>query len=330
MILYGLRPGRQYEVDLTIEQGEDSLRRDFVTLDDSVSPAAQSEPELEETHADVSISSTDIVPSRDLTPPVTPESASPPRRITIEEERARLQLAKTSVSQEHESLSAQLKMARKESQKTENTTRAEIEALKKAAEKQVITDQRAKQRVLALQEAVKQTLSATVEVEAQAQEVEESLPRVRGEESTVEAEHTQVQDLLNQKEAEIDQALRADKKRIADLQSELTTATNRAEKLAAKRDKLSKETIPDLEKQLAEVRKEIEEAELENERLSQILIPEDTGAPSDVRNVLQQGANGRTGPRRSGPPAFGVPQPAPQFSPINAGAVPFYPSRQPG
>ena len=35
MILYGLRPGRQYEVELTIEQEEDSLRRDFVTLEDS-------------------------------------------------------------------------------------------------------------------------------------------------------------------------------------------------------------------------------------------------------------------------------------------------------
>ena len=221
-------------------------------------------------------------------------------------------------------------MARKESQKTENAMRAELDTLKRATEKQVAPDQRAKQRVLALQEAVKQTLSATVDVEAQAQEAEESLPRVRDEEATVETENAKVQELLSQKEAEIDQALRADKRRIGDLQSELATVTNRTEKLAAKRDKLSKEAIPDFERQLAEVRKEIEEAEVENERLSRFLIPENAGVNSEVRNVLRQGANGRTGPRRSGPPAFGATQPAPPFSQINAAAVPFYPLRQPG
>ena len=33
IILHGLRPGRQYEVELTLEQEESALKKDFATLD---------------------------------------------------------------------------------------------------------------------------------------------------------------------------------------------------------------------------------------------------------------------------------------------------------
>ncbi|KAG8797633.1 hypothetical protein FRC17_007691, partial [Serendipita sp. 399] len=83
MILYGLRPGRQYEVEFTIEQEESPLRKDIVTLDadtgseEPLDDVEVPEEEEEEVPVDLSSSTSDNGPSRDLTPPMTPEPSSP-------------------------------------------------------------------------------------------------------------------------------------------------------------------------------------------------------------------------------------------------------------
>jgi chromosome segregation ATPase len=161
-----------------------------------------------------------------------------------------------------ESLNAQLKLARRESQRSDAAIRAEIEAIKRTAEKQSVADQRAKQKVLALQETVKQTIAATGELEADARAVEGDLPRVRQEEAVVEVEFATVRETADKKEAEAEEALRVDKKRISDAQAELASVNNRLEKLQAKKGKLEVETLPELEQQLAEIRQQIEALEI--------------------------------------------------------------------
>lgn len=228
-------------------------------------------------------------PSRELTPPMTPDSSSPPKTNTVEDQVAQYQQTMLSISQEHESLMAQLKMARKESQRVENSVRAEIEALKKSAEKQSIPDQRARQRVLALQEAVKQTQSATADLEAQTSQIQEEVPRLRQEEAAVAAEHGALREIANKKNAEVENAIRVDKKRMSELQSEVTTLSNRIDKLTTKRDKLANDTVPDLERQLAEIRKEIEAVEAEKEQLARFQISEESmPSPTGYRNPLRQ------------------------------------------
>jgi hypothetical protein len=300
----------------------------------------EEEPEAADASVDSEPASPEIASSKELTPPVTPESSPPPRNITIEERTAHLQLTKASISQEHDSLTTQLKMARKESQRAENATRAEIEALKKAAEKQLANDQRAKQKILALQQAIKQTLSASVDLEQQAKDLEGTLPALREEERLIEEEHANVQGISREKEAEVDQSIRADKKRISDLQSELSTMSNRVDKLSAKKDKLANETIPDLEQQLADMRREMEEAEAEKEQLSRMPFGEDPLAAlaafrsARQMTIMRQGMNigmGRNGPN-PGPFVGAAPGPGlgtGSFSAINAGAPPFYPRQQP-
>jgi hypothetical protein len=222
-------------------------------------------------------------------------------------------------------------MERKESQRAENATRAEIESLKKATEKQAATDQRAKQKVLALQEAVKQTLSAAADIEAQALSIKSELPKLREEEAVVEAEHAAVTEAANQKDAEVDQALRTDKKRTSDLLSELSGLSNRVEKLTARRDKLLNETIPDFEQQLADIRREIEEAEIEKEQYSNYPPTEDPllSPLAGFRNPMRPTPNARLiVPRRTAP--FAPPHVPQTFSQVNAAAPPFYPNRQPG
>ena len=200
-------------------------------------------------------------PSPEPSPPITPDSPSMPRPISVEERAAQLRLTHTSLEQEMESLNAQLKLARRESQRSDAAIRAEIEAIKRTAEKQSVADQRAKQKVLALQEAVKQTIAATGELEAESRAVEGDLPRVRQEEAVVEVEFATVRESADKKEAEAEEALRADKKRISDAQAELASVTNRLEKLQAKKGKLEAEMLPELEQQLTEVRQLIEALE---------------------------------------------------------------------
>lgn len=270
-------------------------------------------------------------PSRDLTPPVTPDSVSPPRQITVEDRTAQLRATITSVSQEHDSLATQLKMARRESQRSEAAIRAEIEALKRAAEKQAVSDQRAKQKVLALQEAVKQSHSATTDIEAQARALENDLPRVRQEEALIEVEYADVREAAAKKEAEVEQAVRADKKKIAEVQAELGGLSNRLDKVTAKRDKLSTETIPELEQQLAEIQRDIEQIEAQKEDARYALS-------SISENALgsQAGYNNYRGPLRQAiiqRPAHRTTasgnQPRSSYPPINASAAPFYPRGQP-
>jgi hypothetical protein len=220
-------------------------------------------------------------------------------------------------------------MARKESQRAENSTRAEIETLKKATEKQQLNDQRAKQKVLALQEAIKQTISATADIEAQASSLEADLPRLRQEEAVLELEHSKLTETATQKEAEIEQTIRTDKKKVADLQVELTSATNRLDKLTAKRDKLVNETIPDFEQQLEQIRKEIEEAEAERDHLAKLSLPEEAMMPSGFRNATRPVQGPWQGPRLSGGGQFPPNSHTTPYPPINANAPPFYP-RQPG
>jgi hypothetical protein len=270
--------------------------------------------------------SPEIVPSRELTPPITPESSSPPQSIAIEERAAHLRLRKSSFDAQIRDLDSQLKLERKESQRAENATRAEIESLKKATEKQAATDQRAKQKVLALQEAAKQTLSATADIEAQALSIQSELPRLRKEEAVVEAEHAVVTEAANLKDAEVEQALRTDKKRMSDLQSELSGLSNRVEKLTMKRDKLLNETVPDLEQQLADIRREMEEAEIEKEQYSHYSLTEDPllSPLTGFRNPIRPVANTRLMPPRRTAPFAGPPAPQ-TFSQISAAAAPFYP-----
>jgi len=285
----------------------------------------------DESVPDLPSPSPEIIPSRELTPPITPESSSPPQSVTIEERAAHLRLRKSSLDAQIKELDAQLKLERKESQRAENATRAEIESLKKATEKQAVTDQRAKQRVLALQEAVKQTLSATTEIEAQALSIQSELPELRQKEAEVEAEHAAVTEAANQKDAEVEQALRTDKKRMSDLQSELSVLSNRIEKLTAKRDKLSNETVPELEQHLADIQREIEEAENERDQYSHYSISDDPmlSTLASFRSPLRPVSNARAIPPRRTVPfvANHLPQ---GFSQINAAAPPFYPNRQPG
>jgi len=298
-------------------------------------PSDESEEEPVPPVLSASIQSHEGSPSPEPSPPITPDSPSMPRPVSVEERAAQLRLNHTSLVQETESLNAQLKLARRESQRSDAALRAEIEAIKRTAEKQSVADQRAKQKVLALQEAVKQINAATGELEAEARAVEGDLPRVRQEEAVVEVEYATVRESADKKEAEAEEAIRADKKRISDAQAELASVTNRLEKLQAKKGKLESETLPELEQQLAEILQQIEG--LETSQWEPTPAPSMPDSLSAVGSTLRSSAEPYYPPRylqlstaipsgqRQPPPAISFPPRLP-YPPAGSSAAPRTPT----
>ena len=113
-------------------------------------------------------------------------SHSPP--FTLEDRRLQLTKALSQLNAEHSSLTTALKTARRESQKADAALRAEIDALKRAADRHAAGESRARKKVLALQEAVKQTLAAARDIEALVRDVEAALPGLEERKMEVERE----------------------------------------------------------------------------------------------------------------------------------------------
>ncbi|KAI5119373.1 hypothetical protein M0805_001049 [Coniferiporia weirii] len=286
IVLYGLMPGRQYDVELGIVfgDGEEVLHSRMVTQ-----PQQQGQPAA--TATDVADSSADSTSS---TAPTVSATMPLPRSITLDEYATQLRAQLAHLSAERESVSAQIKASRREAHKGDAVRRNEIEALKRAAEKHAAAEMRGKQKVRALQEAAKQAGAAAREAEESSREVSASLPALRAREKEVTEQHKGVVKEAERMKEEADEALRADKKSTSDLQTELAALTTRLEKLQAKRERLSGDTLPELESQLARLIREVE------------LVERDAGAFEVIDNGpvafdlgARAGAVGHVGMQRS-------------------------------
>jgi myosin heavy subunit len=191
------------------------------------------------------------------------QSASPPPAFTLEDRIHQLNHTLSMLQAERESLSGSLKGARKDAQKADASVRAEIDSLKRASDKYASVEHRARQKVLALQEAVKQTMAATAETHARVLETEASLPLVKKQKDEVEEEYK----LLKEKEenilAEKIEVEKKKRKQIEVMQSELAGLGIKLEKLYSKQEKLTSGTIPDLEEELKRIGAKIEKVEKE-------------------------------------------------------------------
>ncbi|KAH7345678.1 hypothetical protein B0J17DRAFT_640771 [Rhizoctonia solani] len=268
VILYGLMPSKQYEIELSVVAGE-SIKGNLRTedeingFDESTTRAPPAVTQLNTTPQTQTVTPADTPPSS----PSSSGSSSPqPRQITVEERASQLRHMHAMLSQEHDQLTGQLKTARRDAQRADAALRSEIEALKKAVEKNAAGEQRAKQKILALQEAVKQALAAAVEADNEVKELERALPGLETQRDEAEKDHARANEAAERSAMETKSALDQDRKRTAEAEAELTALTSKVEKMTAKRDKLATENIPELEREIASIRAEIEEIEKEKER----------------------------------------------------------------
>ena len=190
-----------------------------------------------------------------------------PAPLTLEVRRHQLTHELTALNNEHAQLTAALKAARKEAQKADAGLRAEIDALKRAADRGAAGEQRAKQKVLALREARKQTEAAAEAIEEARKEVEAALPGLEQRVHEVDEELGRVRLRAAEKRREREEAEALEKRRREGWAAEMSALGRTLEKLNVRREKLEGAsdgtigTIGELEEKLRRLEEERERIE---------------------------------------------------------------------
>ena len=192
-------------------------------------------------------------PSR--TVPGTPPNATP--QITLEDRLSQLQHTLSAVNSERETLLSSLKSARREAQKADSALRSEIDTLKRTSERNGAAELKGKQKVLALQEAVKRAQNATKETEELSAEIEANMPELNEKKQKKEDEHSKIKSEADKARKEREDVEEKERKRLDLMKAELAGLTHKLEKLGGKREKLESMVIPDLEEKLKDMEKEI-------------------------------------------------------------------------
>lgn len=272
IIIYGLMPGRQYDIELGVAPGDEGIRGQVTTERNARECDAAyhcewlltvrwcADPELEEPDGESSQGEDDsestLAGSTTSSPSATP--APLPLPLTAEQRAAQLQQTLSALADEQMELANTLKTSRRDAQKADAALRAEIEVLKRASEKQAAAEARARQKILALQEAAKQAAAASSDAANETRELERTLPALQAQVREREAEHARVKVDAGAARMERESEAVAGRKREEAARAELTGLGNKLDKLCAKRDKLESGTITDLEEQLRALQEEIE------------------------------------------------------------------------
>lgn len=197
-------------------------------------------------------------------PPTPPTTNVPPNQgftpLTLEDRLNQLQHTLTLITSERDTLTVSLKSARRDAQKADAALRSEIEILKRASEKHTAAEHRARQKVLALQEAVKRAQTATREMEEMVKEVEGGLPALKEKRAEKEQAYVKVKEDADRARKEREREGEKERKRVEMMKGELAGLGNKMEKLNGKKEKLE-DGVMDLEEQLREIEKEIESVE---------------------------------------------------------------------
>ncbi|KAI0305329.1 hypothetical protein B0F90DRAFT_1188195 [Multifurca ochricompacta] len=243
IIIYGLMPGRHYDIELGVIPGGEKLQGQIVTesvASDNVRSNSDGTPQLNgfsstASHALVIDHSSPSPPSPP--PPLTPSGPSYSSQ-TYEDYLATLQLSLSHLQAEHETLSNSLRSARRDSQKAQASQRTEIASLKRAAQKHSAGDTRMKQKVRALEEAVKQATKCREDVEAEYAILETT--RIEQEAELSDASHRfeEARDRAEEWRTRREKAEEEASNKLQGAKAELAAVEARLEKLRAKREKL--------------------------------------------------------------------------------------------
>ncbi|KAI0084721.1 hypothetical protein BDY19DRAFT_517456 [Irpex rosettiformis] len=274
IILFGLMPGRQYDVELGIVPNDKIMRGQITTSDNLPNPSERgfdssqdvSTDDLPEQSFSSAVTSltvdTSLTPSSHLEDSDNDTPSSPPS-FSLEDRRLQLSHTLSLLQAEHATLTGTLKSARREAQKSDASLRAEIEALKRASERSAPAELRARQKARALQEAARQALAAAEQVQTQVEELEESLPGLLQRKAVLEREWKVVEKEANKVRVRREEAEAREKKRTEAKQSELAGLSGRLDRLTVKREKLDAPAgiISDLEERLRRLEEEREKIE---------------------------------------------------------------------
>jgi hypothetical protein len=263
IIIYGLMPGRPYDIELGLIPGDEKLKHQIITENTCAYPVSvlisidthssiANDQAISDSESSSGIPPVGAFPSTTSNTPAVDPSPSPPSPSppptpsggesyssqTFEEYLASLQLSLSHLQAEHETLSNTLKSARRDSQRGQAAQRAEISSLKRAAQRHSAGDTRMKQKARALEEAVKQAVKCREDVETEYAVLEAA--RVEQEAELADAsrrfEATRVR--AEEWRARREKAEEEAGSRLQGARAELAAIEARLEKLRAKRERL--------------------------------------------------------------------------------------------
>lgn len=192
-------------------------------------------------------------------------SSEPPAAASTSDSAAQaLSQAVSAASAERDELQAMLKRVRRDAQKAEAALQAETDALRRAMDKTAATDQRSRQKVLALQEQVKQAYAAAADAEQEREAVLASLPPLERDQKEIETALAEASIERDTAVSKRDAALEADRKVIDALDNELAHIVARLEKQLSKKERVDKEN-DELRRKLEDVASARGEVERRNE-----------------------------------------------------------------
>ncbi|KIJ14588.1 hypothetical protein PAXINDRAFT_12689 [Paxillus involutus ATCC 200175] len=257
IVIYGLHPGRQYDIDLALVSGG-TMRKQVITeeaesttLDNerSEDPNAIAAPEaITLTQSTSTINESSPIPTPSPTP--TPED----RLRTLSHQL-------NALHSEQAALQAALKSSRRDANKSSTALRTDIDVLKRASEKAAIAEGKARQRVRNLEDAVRRAHEVRVELEKATGLDEQELPGLKEKQLEAEEVLRKVKAEADEVRAEREKREEEARKRKESMKGECATLNQKLERLGVKKDKLENSVISDLEAQLAEIEREIEATE---------------------------------------------------------------------
>ncbi|KIK70224.1 hypothetical protein GYMLUDRAFT_236638 [Collybiopsis luxurians FD-317 M1] len=349
IIVYGLMPGRQYEIVLELVQGgQTNSIRQQVTTEETETRDASHPSDIDSANKTAASSSSNsetngtVTSTRPTTPDNSgniPQSTSSPgygfAPLTLEDRITQLQHTLSVLNSEQTSLNATIKTSRRDAQKADANLRSEIDGLKRASERYLSSEQRSKQKVLALQEAVKRSQAMTKEMEDSLEEANNELPGLSERKKGKEAEYEKVKDEATKVRQEKDEEEDQERKRVETMKSEMNSLVKQLEKLETKKEKLESVVIKELEEQLESIEQEMETLEKGEEALSNgsngayaqpptspsigpTWTPPSRISEDELAKSLTQGTMGRPLPTSVSPPSVQRPR-----GPIHPNSTPL-------
>jgi len=279
VVLYGLFPGRRYDVEVGIVRGQ----RDGGTVE-RVGRATEETPlDSYDSDTDTAVEDPPYIPPRmrnrsasslqatyrspgspALGPSTPPRPGhgptDPPPLPTLSDRLHTLQQNLSSLQSQHVQLTTMLKTARKDSQRSLAMLRSELDGMRRASEKSQGGDMRARQKVLALQEAVRRAERGARECEDEAISTEGEWVELEGECATLETVVRDARAKENAARKELEMVQGKWSAVDAERDSDLGTVRRNWDKWETRRERLE-EVVQDLEKRLEEVLMECESIE---------------------------------------------------------------------
>lgn len=263
IVVYGLNPGRDYEMLVNVEDKQAAVT---VTTDidekrpsDASAILSQSVSNVDRGNAVVSGNATSIPRiKRAHTPPMQDTSETASNEVHEVTASSNTNGSSSNGVANVASIQAAVRKARKDASRAESALRNEIEAIRRGLERMSDVDHRSKQKVLALQESIRQatTHSKDIDEEATAVESERELweERVKEKDDELEQVRAEVEEKVRLSQSKI----RNDTEEVETLEKELNQITKSFEEKSSSKNKLEGEKIVELEQELARIQSEIE------------------------------------------------------------------------